>query len=67
MATKTKKPMHPLFEKYGLGELHDKTGYSYMYLNEIQRGKHPATQKFRRFMASVLRKPQSELFNEENA
>lgn len=59
----TIKAQHPLFEKHTVEWLRGRTGYSLTYLVDIKEGRKPARPAFRRFMASVLRKPESELFN----
>ena len=59
------KVTHPIFERYTLSELARRLDRSEGYLLDMRRGKEPAGPRFRAMAASILRKPEAELFAPE--
>ncbi len=55
---------HPIFWRFTVSELADRTGYSESYLIKLKGGYQPVTPAFQRRMARILGERPSELFKE---
>lgn len=58
---------HPIFQLYTLDEIAEKTGYAIPSLLMFQQGHRAPTQKFRRMCSLAFRRPERDLFLEEEA
>ena len=65
MSVKTDRPMHPLFKKYTISDLAERTPYGEAYLVNIKLGHERATGKFRRTVSLILGEPEGDLFVSE--
>lgn len=66
-STKRKDYVAPVFNEYGMEELHRKTGYLYATLEVYATGARPITKQFKRRVSTILERPESELFGEPDA
>ena len=53
---------HPIFDKYTLEELHERTGHKVTYLAWIKEGYKEPGPQFRRLFSHVLNEPEDALF-----
>ena len=64
MRNQTKQ--HPIFEKYSLNEIAEKTHYSFAHLLDTMNGRAKPSEKFRVLCSAVFKKKESDLFNMED-
>ena len=55
---------HPIFQKYSLNEIHEKTDYSFYHLLDTMNGRAKASSKFRRLCSAVFNEKENDLFSE---
>ena len=63
--TTSAKPAYPLFNKYGLEELHRRAPYTLSYLLQIMEGQKPVRPRFRSVMSRILNESEAELFGSD--
>lgn len=65
MPVKIDEFAYPLFNEYGLDELHRRLGYEYSYLSEIAKGRRIPSRRFILTACGILNRTEEELFGEE--